>query len=175
MKAERRRQKAEYQAGIYVCLTLSLALCLTVESCRKQATATKLIDGLYSYQTMEQARSLTAPRVWQERESSRSPDQTRSRYEVVTVAVQNFVNLDVPGELILSFFNGRLTSTVFYPLDFEKYKANLEKYENIKFEKLEVYRPPRTKVWIGKNAVGLGCVGWEDTALAAEIENWLRR
>jgi hypothetical protein len=163
--------------GSQLCILLGflLSLCLFAASCRKQATATKLIDGLYSYQTMDQARSLTAPKVWQVRESSRSPDQTRSQYEVVTVAVQNFVHLDMPGELILSFFNGRLTGTVFYPLDFEKYKANLEKYENIKFEKLEVYRPPRTKVWIGKNAVGLGCVGWEDTALAAEIENWIRK
>jgi hypothetical protein len=160
---------------VYLCLTLSLALCLCVASCRKQATTTKLIDGLYSYQTMDQARSLTAPKVWQVRESSRSPGQTRGRYEVVTIAVENFVHLDVPGELILHFFNGRLTSTTFYPLDFEKYKVNLEKYENIKFEKLEIYRPPHTKIWTGRSAVGLDCVGWEDTVLAAEIENWIRK
>lgn len=158
-------------------LSLFLVTCLFPAGCRKHSGGTKLIDGLESHQTVDQVRSrvLVTPKEWKIIENSRlNPADKRPRFHILTVSVQNYIHLDVAGQLILHFFNDRLASTVFFPDDFPKYKANLEQRENIKFDKLYIYIPPRTKMWVGKDSKGQDCIGWEDSALREAIDRWIK-
>src|SRR2546425_4996674 len=168
--------RARRQIPFSLYLILSLSLCFVLAGCRKRSQSTRLIDELESYQSIDQVRSrlLTTPKDWKIIQDSRpDPAKKDPRVGVIIISLQNYNHLGVPGELILHFFNDRLVSTVFFPSDFPGYKAGLEQREGIKFDNLEITRRPRTRIWVGKDSKKRDCIGWEDTALRNEIDQWL--
>ncbi|HEY3130806.1 MAG TPA: hypothetical protein VGL91_15225 [Acidobacteriota bacterium] len=168
------RERRAIRFSLY--LILSLSLCVVPAGCRKRPQNTRLIGELESYQSIDQVRSrlLTTPKDWKIIQDSRpDPAKEDPRVGVITISLQNYKHLGVPGELILHFFNNRLVSTVFFPTDFPAYKAGLEERERIKFDQVEIFRRPRTRIWIGKDSRKRDCIGWEDTALRNEIDQWL--
>lgn len=144
---------------------------------------TKLIDGIESYQSIEEAeRKFPAWEVLEN--SSLSPSDGRPPFNIYKVAIKNYSDLGVHGELQLRFFNNRLAEARFLPNDFDKYIDLLTKREGITFHVTpksfgspEATLPPYTRVWIYRDTVDTKYkyVGWEDRRLAKEIAAWIKR
>ena len=144
---------------------------------------TKLINGIESYQSIADA--LSKFPVWAVLEnSSLSPSDERPPFNMYKVAIKNYSDLDVHGELHLRFFNNRLAEVRFLPNDFDKYVDLLTKREGITFHVTpksfgspEAALLPYTRVWIYRDTVDTKYryVGWEDSRLAKEIAAWIKR
>ena len=172
-------------------LTLMIAGCdqdvLYATSFTEVATEhTKLINGIESYQSSEEAK-----RQFQEwkviENSSLAPGDKRPPFSIYVVSMDNYSHLGYSGKLHLKFFNNRLAEARFYPSSFEKYVERLKEHDKLTFtvtEKSagtpETLAAPYTRIWIysqphldpqGQNRY----VGWKDTRLDKEESDWIRR
>lgn len=146
---------------------------------------TTLIDGLESYQSIEEARAWFAARsiTWRVVGDSRlPPDDERPRHDFYSVSIANYSHLDCVGELNVSFFNNRLSSAWFYPVDHAQYLDRLARQEGIRFvadahrpDVREATVPPYTRVWPYRDYRGRDYVGWADTRLEREERIWIMR
>lgn len=143
------------------------------------AERTKLMNGLESYMSIDEARGkLSAWEVLEQR--SLKPNDKRPPFNIYRVAVKSYSHLGVAGELQLEFFNSRLVSTWFYPEDFNRYIALLKNEEGIVFQESrdgtkEATTAPYTRTWTYKDYKELQYVGWEDTRLRDELNLWIKR
>jgi len=116
------------------------------------------------------------------------PGDKRPRFDILQVEVPEFTDCGVKGVLALHFFNGRLTSTWFYPSDLSMYLQCLES-RHIHFDPkgpmtqternlgatiAEVRVSHRTRVWLFRDYRNHDYVGWEDIKLIAEENQWIR-
>ena len=97
----------------------------------------KLINGIESYQSIEEAKKKFP--VWEVIEqSSLGPEDQRPPFYIYKVAIKNYSHLGIFGELQLSFFNDRLNDrlmeTWFYPDSFDKYFEVLKEKEGLAFQ-----------------------------------------
>lgn len=143
------------------------------------AQRTKLINGIESYQSIEEARRLFP--VWEVVEqSSLGPEDNRPPFNIYKVSIKKYSHLGILGELHLLFFNNRLMETWFYPGSFDKYVNLLEKKERLELqEELHGLRgaiiSPYTHMWIYKDYKDSNYVAWEDTRLQREQRIWIKR
>jgi hypothetical protein len=146
---------------------------------------TKLIDGLESYQSIEEAKSWFAARSFKWElvaDNHLAPGDKRPPMSIYSVSIKNYVHLECSGELHVSFFNNRLMSAIFYPVEHDRYLDRLVKREGIRFV-VDSKRPdvreatvaPHTRVWPYRDYQGRSYVGWSDTRLEEEEMLWTMR
>lgn len=172
-------------------LALMLAACdqdmLYATSFTEVATErTKLIDGIESYQSTEEAKRRF--QKWEVIESSNlAPGDKRPPFSIHVVAIDNYSHLGHSGTLHLKFFNNRLAEARFYPSSFDQYVERLKAADKLTFKITETsagvpeaFASPHTHVWIynrphldpsGKEKY----VGWRDRRLEKEETLWIKR
>lgn len=138
-----------------------------------------LIDGVESYLRVDafllqlNARSL-AYEV--ERPLADSAKTKRPPFNVTTVKVRQFSDLGYSGELLVEFFNDRLVSARFFPLDTEGYRKQLLSKKGLDLMAQSDTRVSNnTRVWSATDHRGRGYFGWEDVRLTREMELWIKR
>ncbi|MDP1948641.1 MAG: hypothetical protein Q8L77_14195 [Nitrospirota bacterium] len=146
----------------------------------------KLIDGIESYQSTEEAKHQF--QKWEViEESGLAPGDKRPPFNIYVVAINNYSHLDYSGKLHLKFFNNRLVEARFYPSSFEKYVERLKENDKLTFNITdksagtpEALAAPYTRIWIynqphldpqGQNRY----VGWRDARLEKEETLWIKR
>lgn len=139
-----------------------------------ESERTKLINGIESYQSIEEFKSFLSRSSfqWEDKEGQPSP-KGRPPFNMYTVTIKNYSHMGFPGQLEIIFFNDRLAITTFYPLEIEKYVETLVKAEVIKLDtnrEAKIY--PYTHVWVARQRK---FVGWSDIRLDKEINLWIRR
>lgn len=147
---------------------------------------TKLIDGIESYQSTEEAKRRF--QKWKVLENnSLALGDKRPPFSIHVVAIDNYTHLGHSGTLRLKFFNNRLAEARFYPSRFEQYVKRLKEADKLTFKVTETsagspeaFILPHTHVWIynqphldpsGKEKY----VGWRDTRLEKEESLWIGR
>lgn len=147
---------------------------------------TKLIDGIESYQSMEEAKRRF--QKWDVIENtSLTPGDKRPPFSIHVVAIDNYSHLGHSGTLRLKFFNNRLAEARFYPSSFNQYVERLREADKLVLKITETsaglpeaFASPHTHVWIytqphldpsGKEKY----VGWRDTRLEEEEALWIKR
>ena len=115
---------------------------------------TKLIDGIESYQSTEEAKRRF--QKWAVIESNNlAPGDKRPSFSIHVVAIDNYTHLGHSGTLHLKFFNNRLAEARFYPSNFEQYVERLKEADKLAFKLTEsgaglpeAFISPHTHVWI---------------------------
>jgi hypothetical protein len=79
------------------------------------------------------------------------------------------------GELELTFFNDRLMTAQFFPVDMAAARRAVETGQNISLAALEGHIQPSTRVWVGKDENGRSYIGWIDKTLQAEQDAWVKQ
>ncbi|MBU1043188.1 MAG: hypothetical protein KJ915_02175 [Candidatus Omnitrophica bacterium] len=141
-----------------------------------QSERTKLIDGIESYQSINEFKGFLklSSLQWEENTNPLSP-KGRPPFNITTITIKNYLHLDYSGELIVSFFNNRLTSTNFYPKDVVGYFEAISK-EGVTFDSnQEAKLPPHTHVYLAVDHKGRKYVDWADVRLEKEVELWIKR
>jgi len=171
------------------CLILLLAqmlLCMSlgcqdnyasVSFVKVEAERTKLINGIESYQSVEEFKTFLARGSfqWEESEDKPSP-KGRPPYNVHVITLKNFSNLGFTGKLVVTFFNNRLMATTFHPLDAVKYVAAVEKKEGVQLSgNKEAKLPPHTRVRVAVDYKNRTYVDWSDIRLDQEMELWIKK
>lgn len=143
-----------------------------------ESDRTKLINGIKSYQSIDELKSLFGPSSfqWDVGKESRPSLNGRPPFNMHTITVKNYSHLGVTGELNISFFNNRLITTMFYPSEVEKYIETLCKVERIKFDNnREITMSPYTRVRYGSDYKNRKYIEWSDIRLDKEVELWIKR
>lgn len=147
---------------------------------------TKLIDGIESYESIEETKHRF--KEWEVIEnSSLRPGDKRPPFNIYVVSIKDYSHLSYAGDLHLKFFNNRLSEVRFYPHNFEKYVERLKESDKLTFNITdksagtpEAQVSPYTRIWIydqphlgqpGQNKY----VGWKDTRLDKEESLWIKR
>jgi hypothetical protein len=98
----------------------------------------------------------------------------RPEFRMLTVSRQGFAKFGVVGEVVMTFYNDRLMTTLFYPTDLEALRAGLAHEAGISFSAQGDARiEPSTRVWIGKARDGRSYVGWIDLELQRQQDEWI--
>ncbi len=101
---------------------------------------------------------------------------TRPPFRILVISKKNWMHHGNPGELVLTFFNDRLMTAQFYPVDMEQYETSLANQDQLGFSDVgDTKIPPSTRVWIGKDETGRSYVGWIDKVLQAEHDAWVKQ
>ena len=138
-----------------------------------------LIDEYTSYQSIKSVRKalIDSGYSWQIFEDSKLPDNDRRPpFNIFTILVKNYKSIDHSGELRLTFFNNRLMSTWFYPVDLNGYLLSLKSKKNIDLSGSdEVKFSTFTSVWKHEDFENRMYVGWVDTRLRDESNRWISK
>jgi len=166
-----------------IALVLLIAVaCLS--GCRKEDHETKikpsrLIGTLYSGQSLEAVeRELhLGAGNWQVLEDRRSlPSDPRPPFRIYTISLKNFNEYGQNGDLVLSFFNDQLMTTMFYPVSIGSFRAAVEQHAGISFGSTGATEiAPSTRVWVGKDASGRSYIGWIDKKLQTVQDTWIQQ
>lgn len=149
----------------------------SVSFVKVESERTKLIDGIESYQGIQEVKGFLAQNSirWNESEDKPSP-KGRPPYNVHVITLNNYAHLGVSGELVITFFNNRLAATTFYPLDVEKYVAAVTNKELVQLKlNKEVTLPPYTRLRFAIDYKKRTYVDWSDSRLDKEMELWIKR
>jgi len=162
-------------------LALALLALLFVSGCRgkDEPKPTKLLPPLYSgYSQQKVQRELNLkPGDWDVLEDRRplTSDQ-RPPFRILTISRQGFARFGASGELVMTFYNDRLMTTLFYPTDLEALRSSLGREAGITFSKQGDARiEPTTRVWIGKARDGRSYIGWIDLELERRQDEWIEK
>jgi len=136
-----------------------------------------LIGGVYSCASIESAYNtlkLINLDVDTVENSGLKKGDKRPPFSIFTIEF-DYVDLGVRGRLRLSFFNGQLASSSFYPLDFNLYVAKLKEAHGINLiDKAEVSKEG-ARIWRYTDYKGRKYLGSEDQVLEEEMTSWIRR
>ncbi len=78
-----------------------------------------------------------------------------------------------PGERV---GHPRLEEVHFYPLEMDTFLQKLgENGQVVGNEGERKAFPPATEIWIGRDEHGKTFIGWRDTGLASEMQDWVRQ
>ena len=165
---------------------VQLLLCLTlgcqdnyasVSFVKVETERTKLINGIESYQSIDEFKNFLSRGSfkWEESEDKPSP-KGRPPYNVHVITLKSFSHLGFTGELVVTFFNNRLMATTFHPLDAVKYVAAFEKKEGVQLSgNKEAKLPPHTRVRAAVDYKNRAYVDWSDIRLDQEHELWIKK
>lgn len=148
----------------------------SVSFVKVESEHTKLINGIESYQSIDDFKGFLARNSlqWEESEDKPSP-KGRPPFNIHTITLKNYSHLGFPADLEIEFFNNRLMSTTFRPSAVEKYIEALGK-EGIKLDnKQEAKLPPYTRVRVATDYKGRKYIKWSDIRLDKEVELWIKR
>jgi len=162
-------------------LCLSCTLLCALWSCDFNKTdparpqeSTQLINEIKSYTTMREFMGAHPQAQVEPGRDGHPGDRWRSKYEVKEVIITNYSHFGQTGKLVVSFFNDRLMSTIFYPNDMHRYLSEL-KINGIEFKADSVDLSAHTLVRVGTDYQGNKYVDWEDKGLAKEMDEWIKR
>jgi len=162
-------------------LVLALLTLFCVPGCRgkNEYKPTKLMPPLYSaYSLQKVQRELNLkPGDWVVLEDRRplTSDQ-RPEFRMLTISRQGFTEFGATGELVMTFYNDRLMTTLFYPTDLETLRGALAREAGISFSAQGDARvAPTTRVWIGKARDGRSYIGWIDLELERQQDEWIEK
>lgn len=172
----------------YQCILLALLLLLcpiigckdnyaSVSFVKVESEGTKLINGIKSYQSIDKFKDFLyrSPLQWEESKDKPSP-KGRPPYNVHVITVKRFSHLGYAGELKVTFFNNRLISTTFYPIDAALYIEALEKLEKVTFNSnKEANLPSFTQVRVAVDYQKRTNIDWSDSRLDKEMELWIKK
>lgn len=162
-------------------LIIAVMVIVHLTGCRKEdeMKPTKLMPPLYSGYSLERVqRELELkPGDWAIREDRRPlTSDTRPPFRILTISHEGFVEYGVTGELVMTFYNDRLMTTLFYPANLGAVKASLAHQADLNFTPEGDARiQPTTRVWIGKDTQGRSYIGWIDLALEREQDQWIEK
>ncbi len=98
----------------------------------------------------------------------------RPEFRMLTVSHQGLAKFGAVGELVMTFYNDRLMTTLFYPNDMEALRAGLAREAGVSFSAQGDARiEPSTRVWIGKARDGRSYVGWIELELQRQQDEWI--
>jgi len=149
----------------------------SVSFMKVETERTKLINGIESYQSIEEFKSFLSRGSfkWEESEDKPSP-KGRPPYNVHVITLKNYSHLGFTGELVVTFFNNRLMATTFHPLDAVKYIAAVEKKDGVQLNSnKEADLPPHTHVKVAVDYKKRTYVDWSDSRLDKEMELWIKK
>ena len=158
-----------------LCLVLSVFIFFGCAG--KDEKPASLIDGISSHTNFDGVKNQLKlrPGDWLVLEDYSANSDRRPRYDILSISVKNYSHLGVDGELIMHFFNDRLSRTVFYPSDFKRYEDALEKNVLSKFGMALEVENGAVRRWKGKDFKNRNHVGWEHIGLAEEQHRWIMR
>lgn len=147
----------------------------------------ELISGLESYKSPQEIQVILGKDVSWEiiKDSKLEKGDTRPPYRITEISVKNFSHLNFQGELRLLFFNDRLMSTTFYPVEFKHYIQTLIERQKLRFKNTYYKQKGAmvstyTRILIPSEDYieefnGSPSVTWEDTRLTAERDAWIMK
>jgi hypothetical protein len=135
----------------------------------KPVKGTKLIDGIKSYQSIEEFKRTLILKGYREEEFSGENFE-----HIFLITVPEYADLNHSGELVSSFYNNRLLETRFYPDEIDEYIKILAKNQGIEFVSsetggIEAHVEPYTRIWIAVDYEERKYVGWSDTRLDRQL------
>jgi hypothetical protein len=152
-----------------------------VPGCRgkNELKPTKLMPPLYSgYSVQKVQRELNLKAGdWEVLEDRRplTSDQ-RPGFRILTISRPGFQKFGATGELVMTFYNDRLMTTLLYPTDLEALRGALAREAGISFSAQGDARiEPTTRVWIGKARDGRSYIGWIDLELERQQDEWIEK
>ncbi len=142
-----------------------------------ESTRTKLINGIESYQSIDDFKSYLGHNSlqWKVDEDGKPTPKGRPPFNIYEITIDNYSHLGFGGELTVVFFNNRLLEARFFPSDVKNYITALEK-DGIRFDNnQEAKLSPYTLVLIATDYKERQYVGWSDTRLEKEFDLWIKR
>jgi len=150
---------------------------VSVSFVKVESVHTKLINGIESYQSVDQFKDFLSHNSYQWDESKSQPATgRRPPYNTNTIIIKNYSYLGFYGELDVGFFNNRLIRTTFIPIDYEKCMEAIVKIEGLKFDSNQSAKlPPHTNVRFAVDYKGRKYISWSDDRLDREVKIWIMR
>jgi hypothetical protein len=106
--------------------------------------------------------------AWHEVErSSLDPEDKRPPFNVLRIMLPDYSHQGIDGELIVLFYNDRLTSVTFYPFDANKYISRIREKELINRKGVNVQT--------GQDFRGKTFFEWYDQTLKNSMNLWLMK
>lgn len=166
----------------HIAFMLTVAV-ITIVGCTKgrqpqETRPTPLISGVTSRQSSEQftnyLRGLNLR--WEiTKQSSLSPTDRRPPFTIYEITVSNYPYLNSRGDLTALFFNNRLAEIHFYPMTMPPFLQKLATNGVVLGSNdQKKTMPPTTEIWLGKDEHGKEFVGWRDSTLVQEMNDWVR-
>jgi hypothetical protein len=161
---------------IVILLALVLAACLQPEDFTSIAPdPERLLGGLLSYSAPEEVRRALGNPQWTVTEDSKlAPNDRRPPFSILSVAIRPYEHNGDGGELLLTFFNSRLMSTVFYPHNTAAYRARLGQFplrDNLRGE----LQSKHLRVWSAVDYGQREYFLWGDDRLLEQRDRWIMR
>lgn len=160
-------------------ILLLIIFFLVMPGCGSATQPTDLVAGIKSYSSPEEVQKLVkvGSKQWKILEDNKTPpNDKRPPFHRLIISVDSFMDRGDRGEARFYFFNGRLSSILFYPSNPEQYKAAIEKSRNISLKLgVEVNLPNHMKVRLDKDHTGRLYVAFEDAVLEGELRDWIAR
>ncbi len=159
---------------------IALLLCFAA-SCKKNGKEfkpSKLAPGLFSgqsLQTVERKLNMMTGNFDVVVDRTPLPSDTRPPYRLLVISKKDQQLAGQAGELVLTFFNDRLMTTQFFPVDLAAGRAAVEASQQISLGSGESHILPSTRVWVGKDEEGRSYIGWIDKTLQAEQDAWVKQ
>ncbi|HVJ05101.1 MAG TPA: hypothetical protein VM578_05485 [Candidatus Saccharimonadales bacterium] len=161
---------------------LVVVLCLLAASCKrkseKEFKPSKLAGELFSgqsLQTAERKLDMMGGNFDILVDRTPLPSDSRPPYRLLVISKKNARVAGQAGELVLTFFNDRLMTSQFYPVDMASARAAVESGQSITLADGEAHIDPSTRVWVGKDEGGRSYIGWIDKSLQAEQDAWVKQ
>lgn len=160
-----------------------LLILLCVAGCHRQKAdeikPTKLIPPLYSGYSLEKVQHELNLKTgdWEVIEDRRPlVSDKRPPFQILSIAHKGLQSFGVSGELVMTFYNDRLMTTLFYPDELNALRRALAREASINFTAQgDAQIEPSTKVWIGKDHDGRSYIGWIDLELERRQNEWIEK
>lgn len=151
-------------------------------------TLAPLMDGIASYQSLDDFKvgrgAAYVLEVTHDGSDDFSGSNTRPPFKFETVVVRDFEHLGHRGSLEVTFFNGRLAQTFFFPKNFDQYLEVLSFQTGSDVTVLDLDHlqgsygesmliQPHVRLFAAKDFEGNSYVCWEDERLIEEINLWI--
>jgi hypothetical protein len=144
----------------------------------KEFKPSKLASGLFSgqsLQTVERKLDMMAGNFDVVVDRTPLPSDTRPPYRLLVISKKNQRLIGQSGELVFTFFNDRLMTTQFYPVDMDAARGAMDAEQQVSLRGGEGHIEPSTRVWVGKDENGRSYIGWIDKSLQAEQDAWVKQ
>ena len=164
-----------------IILPIAVLLLILLAGCQKKDDfkPSKLVGPLYSGKSLEAVeRDLNLKAGdWDVLEDRRPlTSDKRPPFRIYTLSKKEVPMLGVSGQqLIMTFYNDRLMTVQFYPYSIDAFKSALMAQDSVGLGPTgDAFVAPATRVWLGKDMKKQFYIGFIDTRLKQEYDNWVR-